>query len=80
MQGHDRAALAEAEAGVHRHATSTGVSCVEDFLVIKRAQLLEQFMGAVDFSEVAKLKGRIEGVDELLRVIRTGPHVIPEVR
>lgn len=72
-----RQLLREAEAAVHTNASSVGVSCVSDYIELRRAKLVEDTLAAPDYNTVCRIQGAVEELDLMLRAIRKGPLTKP---
>lgn len=70
--------LVEAQGSIHNQASSVGVSYVTDYIVLRRAMMMEQLLAAPNYDVVCRIQGAVEELDEQLRIIRQGPHKIPQ--
>lgn len=70
--------LVEAQASIHSQASTVGVSCVKDYIELRRAMMMEQMLSAPNYDVVCRIQGAVEELDEQLRVINHGPHKVPQ--
>lgn len=66
--------LSSCEAEIYQHSGTVGVSAVREYIELRKIEVQKQFMYADNMVDVSEMQGRIRELDDLLRIIETGPY------